>query len=262
MPMRIFSPIRLVAVHLCTPDTPFYRFARGMWAINLGRDKYSIVRFHVGEAIELRYALESHGITTDQLPITWTGTIKRQNIKQWMRTRQLIEEGNNDHLPSIIECPRLKDVIFRQGTSVMSHPGNAIFRSRIQSLYEEAGAESMARTTRSLVQALIKELRMNQERVLIWYQPPKASTSNSSDAWWTELVDEDQMYRKIENLVREFKYSKAKYQAINRGCDHTNANANTTPSATATAAASFHQNTSSSTSIFLQSSKPDDCCWR
>ena len=182
---------------------------------------YYFVHMFEGNSVELRYALESHGISMNQMPITWTGNIKEQYFKQWIRLRQILEDGdhnscqdNSDH-NGIIVCPRLNDVIFRQGTSAMHHPGNVLFRSRIQHLYENAKAHTMGQSTRILVQKLIQEIQNNEGRVLIWYQSKKCS--NSNDCWWTELKDEGQIYTKIKNLVRELKFSKAKHQAINRG---------------------------------------------
>lgn len=167
-----FIPIRMSAIHVCTPDTPFYRFARSMFAISFGRDNVSRMRFHVGEPIEHRYALESHGISMDQMPITWTGKLKQQYIKQWIRVREVLEEGGSSSSDvKIVECPQLSDVIFRQGTSALRHPGNVMFRSRIQTLYEQTENQTMGRTTKTMVTTLLQEIRRNKGRVLIWHQP-------------------------------------------------------------------------------------------
>jgi len=251
-----FIPIRMSAVHVCTPDTPFYRIARSMFAISFGRDHLSRMRFHIGQPIENRYALESHGISMDQMPITWTGKLKQQYVKQWMRVREVLEEGDSSssdvskanashHTKQIVECPQLSDVIFRQGTDVMHHPGNVMFRSRIQALYEEAKTQTMSRTTKTMAIALIQEIRSNKGRVLIWHQSKDKGT-------WTELTDKEQIYNKIENMVRSFKYSKSKYQAINRS--------HPTTHSSNSGSSSNIQNTKSNTSLFLQSSQEDGCC--
>eukprot|EP00536_Pseudo-nitzschia_multiseries_P009257 jgi/Psemu1/241958/estExt_Genewise1.C_2540014 len=221
-----FAPLRISAMHICTPDTLFYNFARGMWAIGFGRRAFSRIRFHIGTAVELRYALESYGISMNQLPITYSGTIKLQYFKQWLRQRQILEKsfsstnGNsrdsgecNSNHPPIVECPRLNDVIFRKGTRVMCHPGNVFFRSKIHKLYNETEAHTTARTSKALTTKLIEDIRSNNGRVLIWHQSKKGPRSN--DCWYTELRDEEQVFAKIQSLVRELKFSSTKYQTIN-----------------------------------------------
>lgn len=234
--MHEFAPIRLSAVHICTPDTSFYRFARGVWAIGFGRNAFLRIRFHMGTSVELRYVLQSYGINMDQMPITCTGTIKQQNFKQWMRARQHLEmtvsnnrrgrnsSEKNSNPISIIECPGLNDIIFRKGTSVMSHPGNVFFRSSIQTLYQETETCTTARSTKILTKKLIDDLRNKNGRVLVWYQGTRYT-----DSWWTELKDEEKICTKIENLVRELKFSKNKYQTINRASDNPNSSGSEEP---------------------------------
>lgn len=208
--MDDFAPMRVSAFHICTPDTPFLRFARGVWTLASGRNIFSRIRLHVGEAVELQYALKSHGISTGQIPITWTGKVKNNYHKQWLRIRHLVEECNMGDV-KIVECPKLHDVIFRQGTALMEHPGNVLFRSRIQNFYEESASHPSSRATRDLVSRLMSHIRENNWRVLVWYQEKKG------DSYWMELTDREQVYTKVENLVRELKFSKEKYQVINRG---------------------------------------------
>mmetsp|Transcript_29030 Transcript_29030/g.68221 ORF Transcript_29030/g.68221 Transcript_29030/m.68221 type:complete len:271 (-) Transcript_29030:122-934(-) len=170
--------------------------------------------YAIGEPVELRYALESHGISTDQIPITWTGKAKTSYTKQWFRIRHLLDECNNPS--SIVECPKLNDVIFRQGTSTTSHPGNVLFRSRIQLFFEESEAHTTARSTRAMVSKLINDIEEKNGRVLVWYSG-KSEISRNVESYWTELTDQAQVFTKIENLVREFKFSKGRHHAINRG---------------------------------------------
>ena len=119
---------------------------------------------------------------------------------------------------SIIECPNISDVIFRQGTSAMYHPGNVRFRSMIQILYEESDEYTTARSTKALVTKLKKEIQNNKGRVLMWYNNDNETTIHGSGGggWWTELKDQEQIYMKIEYIVRELKFSTNRSQEINR----------------------------------------------
>jgi len=45
---REFAPIRISALHICTPDTPFFGFVRSMFAMTFHRKVMSRIRFHAG----------------------------------------------------------------------------------------------------------------------------------------------------------------------------------------------------------------------
>ena len=102
-----------------------------------------------GNPVELQYELNGYGIPSSDIPITLSGTIKTHYLKQWVRIRHLIEaeaeidtpsihlgDGDGSSL-SIVECPRINDVIFKRGCTMANHPGNSHFRSMIQSQYEQ-----------------------------------------------------------------------------------------------------------------------------
>jgi hypothetical protein len=217
-----FAAIRVSAMHICTPDTPFFRFCRAMWTIGVGGSSRSRLKIHVGEPVELQYALRAYGISTEQLPITWTGKIKHNYMRQWMRVRFVLEGSDKDFLKrqkqsetpmTVIECPTVNDVIFRQGTSTMYHPGNAFFRSMIQICCEEVGPYTTQRSTKNIVAKVMENLERKGGRVLLWHNNPN---KNVGGGWWKQLTDEEQIYVKIEYTVREFKFSSTRYQTINR----------------------------------------------
>lgn len=149
---------RTSAIHICTPDTPFFRFRRSMMAMQASQRQRLRIKFHVGGPVELRYALQSYGIPTENIPMTWSGTIKDSYLKNWMRLRKAIEEDRESSrlkmrqfhpsgfqpvgesslsfksaMSHVVECPNMNDVVFRQGTSLYCHPGNVRFRSMIES---------------------------------------------------------------------------------------------------------------------------------
>jgi hypothetical protein len=62
----------------------------------------------------------------------------------WIRGRKAIEETerqkriNHDTSPiHLIECPSSADVVFKVGTSNVSHPGNAAFRELLYAYYDD-----------------------------------------------------------------------------------------------------------------------------
>jgi len=201
--------------------------------------------FHLGESMEIHYNLQGYGIPFEHVPISWTGKVKTQYLKQWMRIRQAIEEndtsgfvgGSSDEdsvlsSSNIIECPQLQDVVFRQGTSGTSHPGNVSFRSLIESIvlnaqyeYEQslANYQRAKETEAGNLDGGVDEPRSKRDKHKPKNRRPKQlsfdiyderqRTSseksrylvwNNENGWWNELTDKEQICLKIEYMVREF----------------------------------------------------------
>jgi hypothetical protein len=257
---------RISAIHCCSPDTPHYRFRRSIAVMRAGNENISKLIFHLGESMEIHYKLQGYGIPFEHIPISWTGKVKVQYLKQWMRIRQAIEhylmqgignsssnscsnvsgsDGSSDEFtmsisssssfPNIIECPQLQDVVFRQGTSGVSHPGNVTFRSQIESTVlkqhiqifqqqqkqrrQSSGGDETKPITKSksssnsannqkkpkakrpkqlaldIYEERLQRIRNSTGRFLIW---------NNSKGWWNELIDKEHICMKIEYMVREF----------------------------------------------------------
>ena len=133
----------------------------------------------IGEEIELRYTVKSYGIPIELVPITNTGTIKTTYWKQWIRLRdtldgmkakqqQIIKNGrdgennnggaNNNSFPIMIECPGSTDVIFRAGTTLICHPGNAMFQNLMESRqYEHSIASQVGKM--AVIRSIIDEVK-------------------------------------------------------------------------------------------------------
>ena len=136
----------------------------------------------IGEEIELRYTVKSYGIPIELVPITNTGTIKTTYWKQWIRLRdtldgmkakqqQIIINGggdygensnggaaNNNNFPIMIECPGSTDVIFRAGTTLICHPGNAMFQNLMESKqYEHSIASQVGKM--AVIRSIIDEVK-------------------------------------------------------------------------------------------------------
>lgn len=196
-------PGRLVSIHMCTPDTPYFAVLRTFVVAMLGIDRCRL-RIHVGNDTENRYCLSGFGIPHDQLPITDTGNIKINYLKKWFKLRRKIEDADN-YSPSrelgiswnTIECPLSNDVLFRPSQSMMCHPGNVMFRGLVESKHL---AHSLAPTRDAKVE-ITKSVRRHVQnlggRFLVW----------DSVNWWTELTDEKQIYMKIAVFFRNSKIS-------------------------------------------------------
>eukprot|EP00537_Pseudo-nitzschia_pungens_P010295 CAMPEP_0172390554 /NCGR_PEP_ID=MMETSP1061-20121228/7171_1 /TAXON_ID=37318 /ORGANISM="Pseudo-nitzschia pungens, Strain cf. pungens" /LENGTH=541 /DNA_ID=CAMNT_0013120959 /DNA_START=243 /DNA_END=1868 /DNA_ORIENTATION=- len=207
---RIFT-VRPSAIHICFPDRPVYRFFRKLIMVQGSQPNRPKMIFHLGEPIELRYKLNSYGIPTDHIPISVTGTIKVGYVKQWMRAREVIEEKeyrsrfsmNNcgdydderDNNLSIVECPQLEDVLFRQGISLNTNPGNAMIRRLIIKAYKD---QNIRVKRRKMVLTILEEVRKSGGRFLMW----------NEEGWWNELLlnnsgAEDLLVAKVEYVIKD-----------------------------------------------------------
>jgi hypothetical protein len=201
-------PMRVAALHMCLPDKVAYRLVKANIALIMG-DERKRIKIHLGNRTELQYNLQSYGIYVNQIPITETGNVKLNNLNQWLKVRRAIEtrdstkkegkcmSGNMDSHESIIECPGMNDVIFRLGKSCLFHPGNHMFRSLIEDIFEAhdnaATQEEKVLITWSVIDRVLIE---KKGRFFVWY---------SRGGWWSELNDRSQIRSKVAVYIREFK---------------------------------------------------------
>jgi len=198
-------PARMCANHLCTPDTSYYQIVQAFFALMLRSEERCRMKVHVGQHTENLYELNGYGIPVDQFPITETGKIKTTNLKKWIQLRKSVESINSNPgrtFSSIIECPRSNDVVFRPSQSVMSHVGNAIFRSLVESKHYEHNIAATREAKMDITQSVINDVRRRKGRFLVW----------NDTTWWTEMNNEKQIYTKIATFFRNSKVSaNAKY---------------------------------------------------
>lgn len=225
-------PVRVSAVHVCMPplisDRCLYsccsqsrsseddggKCGLVSWVMNSvagPKIHASRIQLHRGGSAELRRILMTYGISGDQIPVTWSNSIKVNYLKQWLWIRHYIEGGLTT---SVVECPGMMDVIFRNRTSAMYHPGNDRFRGLIQLRLqaqlvaldaqpdEEEQHDDNTSWMEEMINNLIRELREENGRFLTWYNNKGFGVSG----WWTELLDEKQIYSKVEySVMKEFR---------------------------------------------------------
>jgi len=230
--------IRVSSIHLCTPDTPLYRFRRSILALRLRRER-SRVKIHVGKSTELLYTLQSFGLPTDYIPIAFTGKVKVKYVKEWIRLRQLIEDErlarNNttntttwtaqSQSSTMIESPYLDDIIFRNGTSLLSHPGNISLRRLIATkIMHDGNRNGKTTSTRDFVSEIITEIkarRTNEQNENENNQTTENDGNNNGSSrssskggcrfliwnekgWWKQVSPEnEQINLKISRIVRD-----------------------------------------------------------
>jgi hypothetical protein len=218
--------------------------------MRIGNENRSRLRVHLGESVELRYALQGYGIPSEAIPISFTGTIKMKHMIQWMRIRRAVESYDDHCLSSstststsgttIVECPEANDVLFRKGNSYTSHPGNAKLRAMIVSkaYHEDDGNSSNINNNN-------KNCNINDSVVATKKRPKKRpkqlasevfrerlekSRSNAKAAddivryliwnsemdWWNEMTDWEEICMKIEYITREICKSRGTGNSISK----------------------------------------------
>lgn len=226
---------RVTAIHLCSPDTPHYRLRRAIAVMRCGNENRPRLRTHLGESVELRYALQGYGIPSEDIPISWTGKLKMKNLMQWMHIRHAVENYDDYYLSSstststlneldttIVECPRPIDVLFRKGNPYTSHTGNIKLRAMIVSkaYHEDDGNNSNSnsntnKNNNNKHDSVVK--RPKQVASEVFRERLEKSRSNAKAAddigrylnwntqkdWWNEMTDGERICSKIEYITRE-----------------------------------------------------------
>ena len=221
--------VRMSAIHICTPDTPFFRLRRSFVTMALGSHNRARLKLHLGTSVEVRYKLQVYGIPIECIPFTYTGKIKLTYVRQWLRLRYMIE-GDQEKLKAInsntninydndinivVESPYLGDVLFKQGGHFASHPGNITLRylieSKVKQLYENNNnnPHKQQAAVTELKKVIILEImdeidHKHRGRFLYWHQ-----SNSMSDCWWVLLdtngnkKDQNIIFNKIDCLFRQ-----------------------------------------------------------
>ena len=149
-------------------------------------------RVFLGQDIETRYELNGYGIPIDHIPVTSSGNIKTQYLKKWMQLRKSIEstKEQNRNPSTMIECPRMNDVIFKKGKPVLGHTENQFFRGLVEAKHEAHRAGISTAATMELRRSVIKEVNKTNGRFLVW----------DDKTFWTEIIDDKQIYKKVSTF--------------------------------------------------------------
>jgi hypothetical protein len=150
--------LRWSGFHLCIPNEPLYKIFKSLILTVIPKDMRRITRVHCGTLLECEYSLRCFGISTEDIPQTFTGKIKTKYLSKWIKVRTAMDDhrriaAQNNYnkyyecMPlSIriypgIECPEINCVLFRLAGLASKHPGNVEFRLFLQE--KEAGREKL-----------------------------------------------------------------------------------------------------------------------
>ena len=206
--------VRMSAIHVCTPDTPFFRLTRRFIAMAIGPHNRLRLRLHLGTSVEFHYSLQVYGIPIELIPMTYTGKIKLLFTRQWLRLRRMIEDKVKLPANVVVEAPYLNDVLFKQGNSFPNHPGNNMLRNLVEAKAKqllEVRNNKPSKKKEFLLEILDAIETVHRGRFLYWHK-----RDDMTDYWWVLLYssdtnDEQVLLSKIEPLFRKT-YTKMQQQ--------------------------------------------------
>ena len=146
--------------------------------------------------------LEEREVATRRQRRTWMQTQAYSQIEQshWRfqahMEAQYMTDSKKRGLPtsSFVEYPGLNDVAFRQGVSLMHHPGNDFFHGLIQSKILEHENESQTGKSR-ITWSIVDEIKNRRGRFLSWDQR----------GWWDVLENESKIRLRVAISFREWR---------------------------------------------------------
>jgi len=208
-------PIKICAVHYFILYNYSYRRClrpseRMLFKIIMGIVSSMLprIKVNIGGEAELRKKLLGYGIPDNLIPITSSGAAKKIEFKKWLRLQRRIEDLGTAEESSIsppIDCPGSNDVVFRNGSSMLSNPGNVMYRSLIESKIQEVTSKTdiwrtMTTTRKTKVDVateIIEEISQRRKgRFLEW---------DNDNSCWIEFQDLSLVKSKIAISYRDLK---------------------------------------------------------
>lgn len=145
-----YAPVRISSIHLCFPDAFLFRMLLPIMLLAIGNTGRKSVKIHSGTNIECYYSLKSFGIKPDDIPFTFSGTIKTRQHTRMLKIRSTMEDYieqqcsthahgdyRNFYIPGLkarmkpfphIHCPEIYAVLFHKNGVAWDFPGNVRFR--------------------------------------------------------------------------------------------------------------------------------------
>ena len=152
------------------------------------------------------------------LPVTDTNNVKMKNFVQWVKGRQAIEEleekkrNNNDNsLIDLVDCPLSSDVVFKTGTSNLTHPGNVMYREVLQSNLSAFRGAQINATTKVIVNKVMTDMVQGGGRFLEW----------NSSGCWIVMQDPAKLQVKIYHSLYQLQRSSEARKRTQTNCSST-----------------------------------------
>lgn len=222
-------PVRFSAIHMCFPNDLLFRVLKPimLWVVgNTGR-KY--LRIHSGARLECDYSLNTFGIRPDDIPITYSGTLKTRQHMRWLKVRGAMDDYveqqckecvNGDYryfyvsdqhamkpFPHI-QCPEINCVLFHKNGVAWEFPGNVAFRAfldeqlQLNDCLNNISSGNSKSTGSETLAALEKEGLVDRILRLSVEQNLQFLLHDETKHWYNELKDPVTLRRYIGFAIR------------------------------------------------------------
>lgn len=190
-------PVRVASVQMYLKDTPFFRALSALYVFyGLSPERRQIYKVHFGEHTELLYAFGSYGISSDLLPVSFTGSVKFTHINAWINYQRAHEEQikrGGHHDIEWVECPWPNDVIFRKGSTFRNNQGNIKYRLEIEK-YSDEHAKANKKEKFEITHKIINEIEKVNGRFLEW---------SLDKQLWLVINERDRVRKKIAAAFKQ-----------------------------------------------------------
>ena len=160
--------------------------------------------------MECDYKLRSFGIPTEFIPRSFTGSIKNNYHKTFLKTRLVMDKhrkaeasgdyrqyysSNSDAKPFPgIECPEVNCFLVRKNGVVWNNPGNIEFRY----LLEEKENENK-RLQEEYINSIAEEITARNIQILIF---------DENNLWYTKATKEEDIRKHVLQVMRDIRKRK------------------------------------------------------
>lgn len=201
---RFFAaiPLRWSAAHLCIPNDPLFHVVKALVLFLIGQNGRRKLRIHIGTPVECDYALRSFGIPTEDIPRTFTHTIKTKNHVRLIKVRKVIDGfvekaagTNKDFRFPGIECPEINCVLF--GKYAWDHPGNIEFRGLLREVLNDKWLDlDISDQMDSMIEEVIDKSRAREFHFLVY---------NRETFLYAEVADDEAMRVLADQALKEYR---------------------------------------------------------
>ncbi len=222
-------PVRISAIHLCFPNELLFRMLKPIMLCVLGNTGRKCMRIHSGARLECDYSLNTFGIRPDDIPLTYSGTIKTRQHTRWVKVRGAIdnyveqqckERVNGDYryfyvsdqhtikpFPHI-QCPEITCVLFHKNGVAWEFPGNVAFRAfldeqlQLNNHLNNRSSGNSKSTGSDTLTALEKEGLLDRILRLSFEQNFQFLLHDETKHWYNEIKNPATLRRYIGFAIR------------------------------------------------------------
>lgn len=214
------SPVRFSSIHMCFPDEFAFRLLKPLLLFLIGKVGRKVLRIHSGTTVECNYSLSSFGVRPEDIPTTYSGTIKTRHHTRWLKVRSAIDKYvkeqarqhtdcnfSNFYTLDIkpfphIYCPGINGVLFRKNGVAWVFPGNVRFRAFLDEEFPHINGHTMYYDNDRVLVAPSEDVIVN--RIIKLALPRRFKFLLYDDAmhWYVELTEPEELRKYVRLAYR------------------------------------------------------------